>query len=511
MFGVPSPFAAGHGTPHLMLLGDYAHDPLVLRRSSNDSTVASVVSRQLFLHLDGSLSLFDRLNVNIDVPVALHQAGDHARSDGAAFASPSGAEFGDLRVGLRLRLLGEYHDAFQLAVGGYLWFPTGESNGFVGDGKARGMPQLIVGGRTDRLVWSAAAGPELRSLQTYAGVAQGTMVKVGAGVGVLLGTSRHLQVGPEVNVALSTESVDKRTSNAEALLGVRYRVVRDVELGAGFGPGITSGIGTPAFRGVLMVAYTPEQRSDRSHDVHAFPDIKHIKSDDPPEDGRPSDRDRDGIYDAVDACPDLEGVKSDDLAKNGCPSDRDRDGIYDGVDACPDLEGVSDPDPKKNGCPPDSDGDGIRDDLDACPNEKGKPDPDPTKNGCPNAVRVTATAIIILQQVQFDTGKATIKEASAPLLDEVAGVMKEHPELVKLEVQGHTDDRGTPKGNEKLSQDRANEVKKALVSRGIDEGRLTSKGYGQSVPIDDNKTEAGRQKNRRVEFKVLEKAAKTEN
>ncbi|MBX3200693.1 MAG: OmpA family protein [Labilithrix sp.] len=552
MFGVQSPFAAGRATPHLMLLGDYAHNPLVLRRTSNDAEVGSVVSHQLFMHLNGSVSLFDRLNLNVNVPVALAQGGESPTTGGNAFASPSGASFGDLRAGLRVRLLGEYHDAFQLALGGYVWFPTGESDGFVGDGKVRGMPQVIVGGRTDRIVWSAAAGPELRSLQSYGGVEQGTMVKGGAGIGVLLGESRNLQVGPEVNVAFSTESVNKRTTNAEALLGARYRFFRDFEIGAGFGPGLTSGVGTPQFRGVLMLAYTPEQRADRDKDgvyddvdacpdvfgepsddpakngcptpkdrdkdgilddVDACPDTFGLHSDDPAKNGcpPPSDRDGDGIYDDVDACPDVRGVRSDDPAKNGCPSDRDGDGIYDDVDACPDVRGVKSDDPAQNGCPPDTDGDGIRDDVDACVNEKGKPDPDPTKNGCPTAVRVTDGAIVILQQVQFDTGKASIKKASDALLDEVAAVLKEHPEILKLEVQGHTDNRGNAKNNEKLSQDRAASVTKALASRGIDEGRLAAKGYGQTMPIDDNQSEAGRQKNRRVEFKILEKAAKGAN
>src|SRR5690606_20080905 len=71
MFGVQSPYAAGHLTPHVMLLADYAHNPLVLRTSADDSSLGSIVSDQLFLHLNGSLSLFHRLNINADLPVAL--------------------------------------------------------------------------------------------------------------------------------------------------------------------------------------------------------------------------------------------------------------------------------------------------------------------------------------------------------------------------------------------------------------------------------------------------------
>ena len=174
----------------------------------------------------------------------------------------------------------------------------------------------------------------------------------------------------------------------------------------------------------------------------------------------PPDRDHDGIPDAEDACPDVPGVRTDDPKTNGCPPDRDHDGIPDAEDACPDVPGVRTDDPKTNGCPLDSDGDGIPDTEDACPHERGPRDPDPKKNGCPR-VHVTESEVIILEQVQFDTGKATIKKVSDGLLDEVAGVLKEHPELLKIEVQGHTDSRGLRAMNMKLSQDRADAVMKA--------------------------------------------------
>ena len=554
MFGTQSPSVAGHLTPSLMLLGDYAHEPLVLHHASNDNTIGSVVSDQLFVHLNASLALWNRLALNVNVPIELHQSGDNPASNGTRFASPGGAAFGDIRAGVRLRIFGENDALFQLALGGYVWFPSGGSTDFLGDGHVRGMPQVIVGGSSDRFVWSAAAGPEFRSLNTYASIPQGTMIKGGAGLGVRLGRERRVQLGPELNVAFSTEDVSKRTSNAEAWLGLRYRVLSEIELGAGFGPGLTSGVGTPAFRGLLMVAYTPERKADRDGDgildpVDACPDVKGVPSDDPAKNGCPpeveKDRDGDGILDAVDACPDTPGVKSDDPTKNGCPAedpdrdgdaipdridacpdtpgvankdpkkhgcprekDRDGDGILDAVDACPDVKGVPSDDPKKNGCPPDTDGDGILDPVDACPEEKGPPDPDPAKNGCPTSVRVTENEIVILHQVQFDTDKAIIKKVSDPLLDEVAAVLKEHPEILRVEIQGHTDNRGAPKHNETLSQQRADAVMRALVNRKVDKGRLVGKGYGQNTPIADNSTDGGRLANRRVEFKIIERAAK---
>ncbi|MFO0617463.1 MAG: OmpA family protein [Polyangiaceae bacterium] len=217
----------------------------------------------------------------------------------------------------------------------------------------------------------------------------------------------------------------------------------------------------------------------------------------------PVDKDNDGIMDPEDACPEVAGIKQDDPSLHGCP-DKDGDQVVDKVDACVDIPGIKTQDPKTNGCPGDTDGDGIRDDVDACPKDPGKADPDPAKNGCPLVV-VKENEIVINEQVQFDTGLATIKKVSDPLLDNVAKVMKDHPEITKIEVQGHTDTKGTPQGNTVLSDNRAKAVMAALVKRGIEQKRLVAKGYGQDKPIATNETEDGRAKNRRVQFIVLEK------
>jgi outer membrane protein OmpA-like peptidoglycan-associated protein len=123
-------------------------------------------------------------------------------------------------------------------------------------------------------------------------------------------------------------------------------------------------------------------------------------------------------------------------------------------------------------------------------------------------VRVTDTEVRLLHEVQFDTNEATLKPISDPILDETAQVLKEHPEILSVEVQGHTDERGTKLYNKRLSQRRADAVKQALVARGIEADRLSTKGYGREVPREDNTTEEGRQKNRRVEFKIIQKSTK---
>ena len=213
------------------------------------------------------------------------------------------------------------------------------------------------------------------------------------------------------------------------------------------------------------------------------------------------DFDHDGILDNVDKCPrvpeDLDGFEDTD----GCPDeDNDKDGIADKIDACP-----NDPEDKDNfedddGCPDlDNDKDGIPDKTDKCPNEPGVP-PD----GCPKKytnVVVTQTKIEIKQTVFFATNKATIKPMSFGLLTEVAQAMKDNP-TIKVDVEGHTDSQGNDAFNLKLSQKRAESVKKFLVSKGVPSDRMVPKGYGENVPLADNRTDTGRAQNRRVEFVI---------
>jgi len=223
----------------------------------------------------------------------------------------------------------------------------------------------------------------------------------------------------------------------------------------------------------------------------------------------PSDRDHDGILDADDACPDVPGVKTDDPKTNGCPPDRDHDGILDADDACPDVPGVKTDDPKTNGCPPDPDRDkdGIPNEQDACPDAPGPRNADPKKNGCP-AAAVVGKQIVILDQVKFATGSAAILPVSNTILNAVLDVLKQHPEIKHLRVEGHTDNVGAAAMNKGLSSRRAASVATWLIQHGLDSGRLSSEGFGMERPIDSNETPQGRQNNRRVEFHIDDEPAK---
>ena len=152
----------------------------------------------------------------------------------------------------------------------------------------------------------------------------------------------------------------------------------------------------------------------------------------------------------------------------------------------------------------DSDGDGVPDRVDNCPTEPG-----PASNyGCPltkkQKVVVQDGKIHILEKVQFAVGKTEVLKASFPLLDQVAAVLVGHPEILKLEVQGHTDNVGPAPKNLTLSHGRSESVVAYLVKKGVAAERLVAKGYGEEKPMADNKTKQGQEENRRVEFKVLE-------
>lgn len=120
----------------------------------------------------------------------------------------------------------------------------------------------------------------------------------------------------------------------------------------------------------------------------------------------------------------------------------------------------------------------------------------------PPRVAVGKERLELKDKVFFETGKADIRPESYGLLDEVATVLKNNPDVKHVVVEGHTDNRGAKALNTKLSANRAKAVRAYLVQKGVEPARLEAKGYGPSRPIADNKTAKGREENRRVEFVI---------
>lgn len=202
------------------------------------------------------------------------------------------------------------------------------------------------------------------------------------------------------------------------------------------------------------------------------------------------DKDNDGLADKDDACPDMAGLQK----YKGCPiPDTDKDGINDERDKCIQVAGVA----KYNGCPvPDTDNDGVNDEEDKCPRLAGTS----SNNGCPeikNEVkkRIEKAAL----QIYFAPGSSKLLARSNKSLNEVVNILQADKDL-KLDINGHTDNTGTADKNQVLSENRAKAVYDYLLKKGIPEDKLKSTGFGQDQPVADNKTAAGRTKNRRVEL-----------
>ena len=338
-------------------------------------------------------------------------------------------------------------------------------------------------------------------------------------------------------------------SPLELWFDARLRTPIGLDVVLGGGPGLTQGAGTPTGRVFLGVGWSPtlgsggdrdgdgvlgrkDECPDEAEDIDYFED----------EDGCPDDdNDGDGIVDATDACDndaeDLDGFEDED----GCPDlDNDGDGVPDGEDGCPrepeDFDGFEDADGCRDrdddgdgvddvadacpnvaedvdgfrdadGCPePDNDEDGILDVDDLCPNEPEEVNGEKDEDGCPDSVKAVVTdgAIVILDKVLFVSGKDHILKESHPVLEAVRETLADNPRIKRVRVEGHTDDRGSDSKNLSLSEMRARAVLRWLVTAGIDPERLEATGYGELRPIADNGTDEGRQRNRRVEFKILD-------
>ncbi len=510
----------GKGRLAVGVIGDLSLKPLTFRKDGTE--VGSPVKSVTVAHVGASVVAANRLRLAINVPAMLAASGENTTfSPNVVLPGVKKQTVSDVRGSIDARLFGTYGAGLTGAMGVSVFVPTGGDGGraaYASDGSVRVIPRLSLARRADTgLEMAASVGVQVSKKPDtdYANRPGGSSVVFAAAVGKRFASGKLL-IGPEIyGVTGTSKLLQRESSPIEAILSARYSATETVRVGAALGTGLTTGFGASALRALGTIEITGKvtvahdrDGDDITDDVDACPDERGVRSDDPKRHGCPVvDRDKDGIADPDDACPDEPGKASSDPKKNGCPDapkDRDHDGVFDAVDACPDEPGKANDDPKKNGCPEgpkDRDSDGVLDPDDACPDQPGPKDPDPKKNGCP-AVRVEGGQIKILEQVKFKTGSSVILKESDGILTAVTAVLKQHDEIKKVRVEGHTDSKGAPAANKALSQARAASVVKWLVSHGIDSKRLYPKGFGQERPIDSNDTDAGRQNNRRVEFHI---------
>jgi OmpA-OmpF porin, OOP family len=491
----------------------------------NPTTAAQVgqvngdpVDDQLITYLSAGIEILDRVSFQLEMPVILYQHVNSTIDTTVGVPDAVGANAvapGDFRLDARAILFRNNARTFKVGLEGAVWFPTGNANSYGGDGSSSGA--LGLAAEYDfRAVWLVLnTGFHFRPTATVNDFQSGDEFTWAVGAFLPL-RGGSVRLGAEVfgTVGLSSGSnpngPDLAQSTAAPNVPIEWMAEGRLALGAkkrgyvgiGGGSRLTTGY-SPDLRVVGVIGYS-------------FP----IADTEPPSPNRRfrafvdhgADTDHDGIPDDVDLCPTVPEDHKPPDPDDGCPAppDRDGDGIPDQWDKCPDqpedFDGIQDAD----GCPEDdADKDGIPDAKDACPKEPGEPSDDPKKNGCPQFIRrITGSSEIqILKQVQFATGKATILPKSYPILDEVVRLLKVNIDILHLDVEGHTDNRGSDDLNEKLSNDRANSVMKYLVEHGIAANRLAAAGFGPRRPIADNNTADGRQKNRRVEFHIRNEKA----
>ena len=493
---------------------NFGKNPLVfVDQSTGTDRRDEVIQDRLTLDLMGTLALYDWVDVGLAIPIHLLNSG---QAEGFAKPSQSVPSFamGDIRLTPKLKIVNRKDDdadGFGLAFLFELDLPTGSPDGFVSDGFSF-VPTALVDFKVGPAYFAANLGARVRGSDDvlFLHVSHEFLWRLGAAYDIL---PEQLQVVGELYGA--TSDFGRNASYMEGMLGGRYSFPDDgwtVTLGGG--SGFLKGYGNTKFRLFAGVGYATPIIKDQDMDgILDDVDKCPLEPEDfdgfPDEDGCPeADNDKDGVPDLSDRCPMDPEDKDNYQDEDGCPElDNDGDGIEDAEDKCPleaeDADGFEDND----GCPdPDNDKDGIKDAEDKCPLQPETRNGFQDDDGCPDKTlaKIDHGKITIADKIYFDTGKATIKPESFPVVDAVVGILKANEQVKKIRIEGHTDDRGSARKNLKLSQARADSVKAYLVEHGVAAERLTAVGYGEDRPAVPGRTKEARDANRRVEFIILD-------
>ncbi|MBL0274550.1 MAG: OmpA family protein [Anaeromyxobacter sp.] len=446
----------GHKVPSAALVFSWATEPLVLRVDGAVPPGGRIVHRQFWAFLQGAVGLGDRFLLDASLPVALYQSGSRPLGELPQVASTA---LGDLRLGLRTPLPPlAFIDAAAFAG---LWLPTGSKDAFASDGAARVQVGVSASGNLGAIGYGGELGLLWRDAQDLAVTRTGSAVTWAVAAAWKQGPWR---IGPEAFGRWQWDGTV--TSPAELLVGGHWtHGAFDTSLG--LGTQLDRAPGTAPVRVLARVSWRQPPPPPPAPPPAPPPP--------PPPAPEPEPE------------PTPPPPAPEPVPVPPPPPDRDGDGIADPLDACPDQPGPASEDPARHGCPP----------------PPPPPPPPPVPAPAP-LVKLTAEKIEILQSIQFETGKDVIRPEGENVLRQVAEVLITHPELLKLRIEGHTDSKGAQELNVVLSRKRALAVERWLGEHGVEAGRLTAEGYGPHRPIDTNATPAGRSRNRRVEFRILE-------
>jgi OOP family OmpA-OmpF porin len=521
-----------------------------------------LVSHRTTAHINGVYGVSDNLEVGLQLPVILSQEQGDVRN--SPFGIPEGGvKIGTPIVNFNVGILDQSETLpVDLAAGVSVGFPIGSADAMARENSLRAIPRIMVGRETEGLRAGFELGAYLRprvqigvgdNREAYNSLRLGAAVATtGEGVRYEANILMWVPFGREFLTAETLAGVRGNVSSDVEVFALGGLGFGDTLGNPDFRVMLGMAYGGASSRCVAGGKHTPQQCPDLDDDGD---NVKNRDDACPTEGGKVDakgcplkDEDKDGIEDVNDQCPTVAGAAS----AKGCP-DQDGDSVQDSQDKCPALAGPAD----RNGCP-DSDGDGLDDSADKCPKEAGPverqgcPEKDSDNDGlldeqdkcpneagikelqgcpatdkdsdtvadhldnCPNEagpadnqgcpaaqkqlVVIKQDRIDIKDKIYFDSGKATIQARSNPLMDQLSKVLVEHPEIVKVIIEGHTDDRGPIEFNRTLSQQRAEAVRDYMVKKGVATERLEPKGFGPDRPVQPNTTAEGRAANRRVDF-----------
>ncbi|MEY4547049.1 MAG: hypothetical protein RL685_3244 [Pseudomonadota bacterium] len=492
----------------------YARSPITLR--DDDTQIGRLMSSMSTLSILGGYGVMDRFDVGLAIPVHRVGAGSRFAEAGlpqiqVAAVDDSEVALGDVRVVPRVTLL-QRGTSSSVGVAALLpvSLPTGNPDMYGGE-SLRVEPRMAVDWAPSGVLLAANAGYLVREKAQVLNTSVDDAFRWGAGAEIPV--YKVLSGLVEANGAVNTGSSAAPT---EALAGLRMRAAGWMAQVAG-GTAVVQGLTAPQYRVVAAVGFSQEQEPPTPADADADGVIDSmdgcpLRAEDldrfEDEDGCPDvDDDRDQVANDQDKCPAEAEDRDGNEDEDGCPDlDDDHDLVLDANDRCigqpEDADGFQDTD----GCPDaDNDQDGVLDADDRCPTEAGAA----AQQGCaaavaaePSQVKVSSTQIELKQTVQFARNKANIEPESMFLMDQVAEILKAHPELERVVVEGHSDDLGSRRVNLRVSLGRAESVVQALIERGIARQRLEARGIGPDRPLVANDSDEGRERNRRVELHI---------
>ncbi len=526
----------------LGLYGDYARNPLEIQFESSGDRFSKLVKDLGTMQLSAALGLFRNFHVGVRIPGYILNTQGVSIGGASLTSGGTDAEFGDVVLNAKYTLLDRDRSGVGLAILPEVTLPSGNGDNFAGTGKLGygGLLVLdfaigrnfVIGINGGGLIRDEPGGGPLKD----SGDDYNDQLRYGLGMAYAF-SERFSGIGEVYGGADVSDPFDlERKTPLDAIGALRFNVARALDLTFGGGAGLTNGQGSPDFR-VFVGLTTPrpkKQKATRGADLSQS--RKTYAIEDLDRDGRPSPGDvilytvtivNSGTETATnvivtDPIPDYVTYVPGSLAVNGRPVTDARDGddgeVSAGAPATLAARIAQLPaDPVANSGTVSF---RVRIDPNLTQITKVTNQATVSADQVPQtplppaditvlpAVReserviVTPERLELTEEIHFEFDKATIQRESYPILKELAAVLQNYPTL-RINIDGNTDSVGSESYNQRLSELRAKSVRDFLIGAGIDKSRLETVGYGEGKPIAPNDTAAGRAKNRRTEFIVL--------